>query len=53
MTCALHVHQYERAREVGADIAVVDLEDSVPEPRKEEARRLALPFLRDHTPGGR
>lgn len=45
MTCALHVQRYERAWEVGADIATLDFEDSVPVPSKEEARRLALPFL--------
>ncbi|HBL28586.1 MAG TPA: CoA ester lyase [Acidobacteria bacterium] len=52
MTCALHVRQYDKAWEMGADISVVDLEDSVPEPRKEEARRLALPLLRERSPEG-
>ncbi len=46
MTCALHVQRYDKATEVGADIAAIDLEDSVPLRSKEEARRLALPFLR-------
>jgi (S)-citramalyl-CoA lyase len=45
MTCALHPHQYGRARECGADIGTVDLEDGVPPALKEPARRLALPIL--------
>ncbi|HYU33700.1 MAG TPA: CoA ester lyase [Thermoanaerobaculia bacterium] len=45
MTCALYVERYGRAGEVGADIGTVDLEDSVPAPAREEARRLALPFF--------
>jgi (S)-citramalyl-CoA lyase len=52
MTCALHVNRYDKAAEIGADIAVVDLEDSVPASSKEEARRLALPFLRGGEKGG-
>lgn len=52
MTCALHVQRYEKAAEVGADIATVDLEDSVPEPSKEDARHLALPFLMGQPDGG-
>lgn len=52
MTCALHTHRYARAAEVGADICTIDLEDSVPETAKEEARRLALPFFLNRTPGG-
>lgn len=52
MTCALHVQRYDKAMEVGADIATVDLEDSVPASSKEEARRLALPFLRGDEMGG-
>jgi citrate lyase beta subunit len=51
MTCALHTHRYAKAAEVGADICTIDLEDSVPERSKEEARRLALPFFMD--PGDR
>src|SRR5690349_20194281 len=51
MTCALHVQRYDKASEVGADIATVDLEDSVPASSKEEARRLALPFLRGEVGG--
>jgi (S)-citramalyl-CoA lyase len=45
MTCALYPQRYGRAGECGADIGTVDLEDSVPAERKEEARRLALPYL--------
>jgi (S)-citramalyl-CoA lyase len=45
ITCALHRAQYGKAGQLGADIATLDLEDSVPPARKEEARRLALPFL--------
>jgi (S)-citramalyl-CoA lyase len=52
MTCALHVQRYEKAWEVGADIATLDLEDSVPMPSKEEARRLALPFLTNRAADG-
>lgn len=52
MTCALQVQRYQRAAEVGADIATIDLEDSVPMPSKEEARRLALPFLTRREEGG-
>jgi (S)-citramalyl-CoA lyase len=52
MTCALRVQRYDKAMEVGADIAAVDLEDSVPASSKEEARRLALPFLRGDGRGG-
>lgn len=52
MTCALHVQRYDKAAEIGADIATVDLEDSVPVPSKDEARRLALPFLRDRDKDG-
>jgi citrate lyase subunit beta/citryl-CoA lyase len=35
----------KRARTAGADVLIVDLEDSVAPERKEEARRLALGFL--------
>lgn len=45
MTCALSPGRYERGELVGADITIIDLEDSVPPDRKEEARRLAVPFL--------
>jgi (S)-citramalyl-CoA lyase len=45
MTCALFPERYGRAAECGADIGTVDLEDSVPAGRKEEARRLALSYL--------
>lgn len=45
MTCALHPHQYLKAEEHGADIGTFDLEDAVPAEKKEEARRLTLPFL--------
>lgn len=45
ITCALYPQRYDRAGECGADIGAVDLEDSVPPERKEEARRLALPYL--------
>lgn len=47
MTCALHPERYARAAEIGADVGTVDLEDSVPAARKEEARRLAMPFFRE------
>lgn len=52
MTCALHVQRYDKAAEVGADICTIDLEDSVPMHRKEEARRLALPFFMNRQPAG-
>ncbi|MFL6194101.1 MAG: HpcH/HpaI aldolase/citrate lyase family protein [Thermoanaerobaculia bacterium] len=45
MTCALHPHQYGRARECGADIGTIDLEDGVPPSMKEAARQVALPIL--------
>jgi (S)-citramalyl-CoA lyase len=45
MTCALHPQRYLKAEECGADIGTLDLEDAVPAGAKEEARRLALPFL--------
>jgi (S)-citramalyl-CoA lyase len=45
ITCALFPRRYERGEIVGADITMLDLEDSVPPERKDEARRLALPFL--------
>jgi (S)-citramalyl-CoA lyase len=44
-TCALHPHQYGKAQECGADLGLLDLEDSVPPAEKERARRLVLPFL--------
>jgi citrate lyase beta subunit len=52
MTCALHVQRYDKAAEMGADIGTVDLEDSVPGPSKEEARRLVLPYLMGRSEGG-
>lgn len=45
MTSALHSRRYRGAEEHGADIGTLDLEDAVPPELKEEARRLALPFL--------
>lgn len=52
MTCALHPERYGRAAEIGADVGTIDLEDSVPALRKEEARRLALPFFAERPPTG-
>ena len=52
MTCALHVQRYERAWEVGADIATIDFEDSVPAVSKDEARRLGIPFLTNRASDG-
>ncbi|HEY0780887.1 MAG TPA: CoA ester lyase [Thermoanaerobaculia bacterium] len=52
MTCSLHTQQYSKAEEVGADISTLDLEDSVPMGSKEEARRLAFPFLAARRPPG-
>jgi len=52
MTCGLNTRQYGRAAEVGADIATLDWEDSVPPARKEEARRLCLPYLKSDRRGG-
>jgi len=52
MTCALHTRRYTRAAEVGADICTIDLEDSVPEHAKEEARQHALPFFLKRPPEG-
>lgn len=50
--CALHPRQYGKAREVGADISTLDWEDSVPETRKDEARRQSLPYLKSDRAGG-
>lgn len=50
MTSALHTRRYRGAEENGADIGTLDLEDSVPAELKEEARRLALPFLAEPAP---
>lgn len=44
-TCALKPSQYMKARESGASMSSIDLEDSVPPAEKETARRLALPFF--------
>jgi (S)-citramalyl-CoA lyase len=52
MTCALHTRRYDGAREHGADIGAIDLEDGVPPARKEAARRLALPLLATETREG-
>lgn len=44
-TPATAVNRYANSHQSGADIAMVDLEDSVPPQRKEEARRLAAEFF--------
>ncbi|WP_171165426.1 CoA ester lyase [Streptomyces sp. I05A-00742] len=44
-TPATAVHRYAAGHRSGADISMVDLEDSVPPARKEEARRLAEGFF--------
>lgn len=44
-TPAMAVERYTKSHQSGADIAMVDLEDSVPPARKEEARRLAEEFF--------
>jgi citrate lyase subunit beta/citryl-CoA lyase/(S)-citramalyl-CoA lyase len=44
-TPATAVSRYPNCHRSGADIAMVDLEDSVPAQRKEEARRLAARFF--------
>jgi len=46
MTCALYPRQYGKAEETGADVGTIDLEDSVPAARRDEARRLALSFFK-------
>jgi citrate lyase beta subunit len=51
MTCGLHERRFKKACEVGADISTLDLEDSVPAPRKDEARRLVLPFFNQPATG--
>lgn len=51
MTCGLEERRFKKAYEVGADISTLDLEDSVPGPRKEEARRLVLPFYHQPASG--
>lgn len=51
ITCALFERRYGRGEEVGADITTLDLEDSVPLDRKDEARRLALPYLASERQG--
>ncbi|MGH3927437.1 MAG: aldolase/citrate lyase family protein, partial [Pseudonocardiaceae bacterium] len=40
------------ARTVGADVAVLDLEDSVPHHRKDAARATAIGYLTEATGGG-
>lgn len=52
MTCSLIPERYARASECGADIGTVDLEDSVPPDRKEEARRLVVRYLASPFSGG-
>lgn len=49
-TPATAVNRYAKSQQSGADIAMVDLEDSVPPQRKEEARRAAAAFFTG--PGG-
>lgn len=49
-TPATAVSRYANSHQSGADIAMVDLEDSVPPQRKEEARRAAAQFFAN--PGG-
>lgn len=44
-TPATAEHRYARCHQSGADICLVDLEDSVPPARKEEARRKASGFF--------
>ncbi|MDT3399252.1 CoA ester lyase [Streptomyces sp. B1866] len=44
-TPATEVHRYTSSHQSGADIAMVDLEDSIPPHRKEEARRRATAFF--------
>jgi (S)-citramalyl-CoA lyase len=51
-TCALQVPQHARALASGADVVVLDLEDSVPAEAKDDARRLALPFFQGQWEGG-
>lgn len=53
-TCGLHPRQYDKALEVGADMASLDLEDSVPLGSRDLARRQVLQFLAggvDRRPG--
>ncbi|MBM9506415.1 HpcH/HpaI aldolase/citrate lyase family protein [Actinacidiphila acididurans] len=50
-TPATAVSRYANCHRSGADIAMVDLEDSVPPQRKEEARRLAAGFFADAADG--
>ena len=45
MTSALKPEHYAAATEAGADISILDLEDSVPPEDKEAARRSAIPFF--------
>lgn len=47
MTPATAPSRYESCRRSGADICLVDLEDSVPAHRKEDGRRLAAEFFTD------
>jgi citrate lyase beta subunit len=44
-TPATAADRYAKCHQAGADICLVDLEDSVPPPRKEEARRKAAEFF--------
>jgi citrate lyase subunit beta/citryl-CoA lyase len=41
-----HPHPFDKAASSGADLAVIDLEDAVPAPEKEHARRNAVDYLR-------
>jgi citrate lyase subunit beta/citryl-CoA lyase len=47
MVPAHHPRKLEKAPQVGADMIVLDLEDSVPADKKEEARQSIRPFLND------
>ncbi|MEV7087988.1 aldolase/citrate lyase family protein [Streptomyces sp. NPDC093085] len=51
VTPGISPDRFATAAGSGADVALLDLEDSVPEPQKDEARRLVLRFLRLHDQG--
>lgn len=44
-TPALNIQGHNKAGEIGADVGIVDLEDSIPKNKKEEARKAAKDFL--------
>lgn len=44
-TPALNIRGHNKAGEIGVDVGIIDLEDSIPKNKKEEARKAAKNFL--------